>query len=540
MAVISVYGVDDIDYEKNGAAILSPLPFPHVKEEAGGNWTLTLEHPIDPMGVWSLLVPGNILKASVPAFIIESAISGENVDIYKVTSSSAVIRAKPINPSTITYAAWSAGTSYAAGSKVTITQSGRNYQAILNIEGEARGIPPPNNPTGWKEIANSSPGATVVYTPRVGEELYYVSSYGSYWLYVQTLSGIRGYVMTSYVAYDRTEQTSDIPEHRVTWQLFRIYEATADSGKKTLSVKAQHVSYDLAGNLVSACAVTGEEATVALSRIRTALIFDEDCTLATNLTEDDGTYTGDFSWKNPINALLDPDTGLVNFYKAKCVRDNWDIFMFRNTQTDRGVRLSYGVNLTGVSWKRDASKLINRVVPVAQTRNGGDLLLEDVWVDSPILESYPVIKTEYLKVQGKVGSADESGGTWTETTLREHMREVAEKRFIVDDADKPVVELDVNFILLGSTEEYSAYRALETLCLYDAVPVYDPTINLDLTLQMISYDWDPIMERFNGAKFGSAFEKRGRNVSGYNLVNGCIRYNKLSPDTVTAIKEAIS
>lgn len=540
MALISVYGIDDIDYEKNGAAILSPLPSPHVVEEAGGNWTLTLEHPIDALGVWSLLVPGHILKCSVPAFTIESAISGENVDIYRVSSSSAVIRAKPINPSAITYAAWSAGTNYNAGDKVTMSASGRNYQAQLDIRGEARGIPPPSNPAGWTEIPNTTPGATVVYTPRLNEELYYISSYGTYWLYVQTLSGIRGYIMTSYVTFDRTEQTSDIPEHKVTQQLFRIYEATADSGKKVLSVKAQHVSYDLAGNLVTACAVTNEEAAVALSRIRTALLFDEECTLATNLDENDGTYTGDFSWKNPINALLDPDTGLVDYYKAKCVRDNWDIFIFKNTETDRGISLSYGANLTGVTWKRNSSNLINRVVPVAQTQNGNDLLLEEVWVDSPILDSYPVVRTEYLKVQGKVGGDDGSGGTWTEETLRAYMREKAEQRFSVDNADKPVVEVTVQFILLGTTEEYQQYRDLAKLCMYDTVRAWDPTINLDVKLQMISYDWDPVLERFNTIKLGSAFEKRGRNVSGYNLVNGCIRYNKLSPDTVIAIKEAIS
>lgn len=539
MALISVYGVNDTDYEKNGAAVLLPLSA-QVTEEAGGSYEMQLSHPVDDMGIWSLLIPGNILKARVPGTTVENAFSGEDVDIYGVTSASAAIRAKPIAPTAITYQLWSAGTSYNIGDKVTMSASRKNYQATLNIRGEARGIPPPENPSAWTEISNTTPGAATLYTPGVGEELYLVSAYSAYWLYVQTLSGIMGYIQTAYVSYLRTESTEDIPTREIDYQLFRIYEVTADSAKKTVTVKARHVSYDLAGNLVTACAVTGSEAAVALARIRAALLFDADCTLATDLIEDDGTYTCDFSWKNPINALLDPDTGIVDNFKAKLIRDNWDLFVLRNTDVNRGVRLSYGGNLTGVSWKRDSSKLINRVVPVAQTSSGGELLLEDTWVDSPIIESYPVIRSEYLKVQGKVGGDDESGGKWTEETLRAHMRELAEKRFSADEADKIMVEVTVSFVLLGTTEEYKQYRALERLCLYDTVRVSDPTINLEADLQMISYNWDPVNERYNSIKLGSAFEKRGKTVAGYNLVDGCIRYNKLSPDTITAIKEAVT
>ena len=66
MAVINVYGVGDIDYETNGAGILLAMD-PKVHEVAGGLYELTLTHPVDPMGIWRLLVPGNIFKCSVPA-----------------------------------------------------------------------------------------------------------------------------------------------------------------------------------------------------------------------------------------------------------------------------------------------------------------------------------------------------------------------------------------------------------------------------------------------------------------------------------------
>lgn len=553
MALISVYGINDFDYESNGAAILSPLKA-SVVEEAGGRYEMSLEHPVDARGVWTLLVPGNILKASVPATDIESAITGENVDVWRVKSAAATVYAKPVAPQRITYQAWNINSIewlidahvlwpddpyLKAGAKWTYND--QNYEVTTAIwTPAAMRIPPPQNPGAWKKIANYTAGSAELTKLAPGTEFYLVSEYSASWLYIQTNKGILGYVQKSYCEYVRTETVEPIEARSVRTQLFRIYEATADGAKRAVSVKARHVSYDLSGNLIRDCSVSGADAATTLSRIRAALLFDEECTLATNLSEDDGTYSGDFSWKNPINALLDPDVGLVSAFRARCVRDNWDIFLEKNTPVDRGIRLRRGSNLTGVSWKQDTSKLINRVVPVAQKANGTELLLEDTWVDSPVLDTYPVIITEYLKVQGKVGGPDESEGTWTEASLREHMRAKAEQRFSVDNVDKPIVEVTVQFILLGNTAEYRQYKELERVCMYDTVRAIDPVLNLDVELQVSQYDWDPVKERFNSVKLGNVFEKRSALINSYNIIDGSIRYNKLSPDTILNIKEAIS
>lgn len=553
MAVINVYGVNDIDYDTNGAAVLM-TGSASVSEEAGGSYELSLTHPIDKRGIWSLLVPGHVLKASVPAQDIESAITGENVDIWRVTArDGATVYAKPNAPQRLIYTYWDAQSIInqheyrptwpyvGIGVNMTYRPTGQNYQCVADIMNEAAArVPPPSNPGAWQEISNYTKGAAALTKLSTGEEFYLVSQYSSTYLYIQTKKGVQGYIERSNCEYVRTETVEPTEARAVSRQLFRIYEVTADSGKKTASVKARHVSYDLAGNLVMDCAVSEVEAATALSRLRSSLLFDEECTLATNMGEEDGRISADYSWKNPISALLDPDSGIVDALKAKLIRDNWDIFVNRNTKVDRGVRLTYGNNLVGVTWKRDTSKIITRVVPVAQAQDGGDLLLEDIWVDSPIIDSYPVIRTEYLKINAKVGGEDPDGNAWTAETLRAYMREKAQQRFSVDDADKPVVELSVNFLLLGDTTEYRQYKGLERISLYDTVRVTDPTINLDLSLQVSSYDWDPYRERFTGMKLGSVFETRGRDVAGYNLVDGSIRYRKLSPDTIAAIREAVS
>ena len=535
--MINLYTLNDIDYTKNGTAVLKPTSCV-VSEAAGSSYELKMSLPMDAGGAWRIMQNEDIIKVPVPVATIESAVIGENVDIYKVTTSGAAIRAKPNAPTQITYTAWVPVGGWDVGDKVTY--SGQNYQCILYQTESSGRIPPPQNPEGWKAIANYTSGSPALANPAVDEELYLIEEYNAYWLYVQTHGGVQGYIQKSYTQYVRTETVEEVPERTVSEQLLRIYNIEYDTARKTVTVRARHVSYDLSGNLVQDCAVTAVEPAVALARIRDALLFDTESTIATNLTDDDGEYTGDFSWKNPINALLDPDSGLVNYFKAKLIRDNWDIFLYKNTSEDRGVVFRYGANLKGVKWKRANDKLINRVIPVAQKANGDPLYLPDVWVDSPIIDTYRVIRTEYLKVDGKVGGDDGQGGTWTEAALLEHMQEVAERRFSVDNVDKISVSLDVDFTLLGDTAEYAQYKGLQKLFLYDTVRVFDPYTGIDYSLQLSAYDWDAVNERYNKVTLANVFDYGGRDVSGYNIVDGSIRPKKLSPDTISMLKEELS
>ena len=538
--MINLYGLNDIDYTKNGKAVLKPTSC-LVSEQAGGSYELNMVLPMDVRGTYRMAELEDIVKVPVPVATIESAVVGENVDIYKVKTSGAAIYAKPVAPQKITYTAWSSTHGdYMQYTNVTYTPTGKNYMARLMITGVAATIPPPDYPTGWVETDSYTKGSAVLVNPAVNEELYLISEYSAYWLYVQTHAGVQGYIQKSYTEFVRTETVEEVPERSVSEQLLRIYNLDMDTARKQLNVRGRHVSYDLAGNLVQECAVAAAEPAVALARMRNALLFTTESTIATNLTEDDGEFTGDFSWKNPVNALLDPDSGLVSFFKAKLLRDNWDIFLQKNTAADRGVVLRYGANLRGVKWKRSCDKLINRVVPVATASNGDPLYLPDVWVDSPLLNTYRVIRTEYLKVDGKVGGDDGQGGTWTEAALLGHMQEVAERRFSVDNADKPVVELTVNFTMIGDTDEYKQYRDLQKLFLYDNVTVKDPHSGIEYTIQVASYEWDAVNLRYTKMTLASVFDYGGRNVSGYNLVDGCIRPSKLSQDTITMLKEAIS
>ena len=539
--MINLYTDFETDYEKNGAAVLMPT-VSTVSEEAGASWELSLTHPMDPRGIWKLLNTGYIIKCPVPVRMIAPMVSGDKLDVYRVTSS-APLRAAPKEPYAVSYPPWyyhpQTVKGYVAGDKVTDLENGHNYQCIQTPVGANIRNRRPSHPMAgawWKRIPDETGGASTLLTLPAGAEVYLVESVSSSWRRVATFGGAEGYIRASALEYSRTVSADEGSRRTVRDQLFRIYEVDADSAKQLVKVRARHVSYDYNANLLTELVITQQPPAVSLALIKGAMIDAQENIFATNLTAADGLYTQTHSWQNGISALLDPDTGFVPAYKAQLVRDNWDVYIYRNDPVDRGVRLTYGNNLTGVNWKRSSANLINRVIPVAKAADGSDLYLEELFVDSQYIDTYPVIRMERLKVEGQVGKDDGNGGTYTVDSLREHMTAKALERFTVDRVDAPKTELRVSFVLLGDTAEYNQYRQLQQLYLYDTVTVIDPTMGLNESLQVKGYTWDAIRGRYTDIVLGDVFDYSSRAIAGYELKNGSIQINKLSPSAVAELK----
>ena len=540
--VISVYDIGNTAYTANGNAVLHPQSCV-MTEDAGGSYEVTLVQPIEESGAWEHMVNDAIVKVPVPVPTIQSAYVGMEVDVYKINANNTPLRESPSEPTAIYYQEWNGSqiepTDYSVEDKVSVTgYSHRNYQCIYFDAGNpARFVPPPGS-SWWKEIADTTSGSPVLTTLAADTEVYYVeASSTTGWSQVSTKQGIAGYVKDSQITYLRHETVQPVPERTVEDQLFRIYNVVINTDNQTVNVNARHVSYDMSGVLLGPCNLALQEPSWAIMRIKDAMLISYQGEIATNMTgTDNGTYTGDLSKKNGIQAILDPDRGIIPYFRGKLIRDNWDLFLLKNDLVDRGIRLVYGTNLRGVSWKRNSDKRVNRVMPVAKAADGSDLYLPEQWIDSDG-GTQPVIKMELLRVDGQVGKDDGTGTdtTWTEENLLDHMREKATERFNVDHADAVVVELTVNFALLGETEEYKQYRGLEKLYIYDLVRVTDPRVGLNIQLQVSHVEWDCILERYNSIKVGNVYDYGGRTVFGYNIGDGAIAYEKISSETIRRI-----
>ena len=533
--MISVYDIGNSAYTNNGNAVLHPTRCV-MTEDAGGSYEVAMDHPITAGGEWEHLVNGAIVKVPVPVPVIQSAYVGQDVDVYSVNSNNTALHEGPSESSRIYYSAWVSGTYYTAGQKVT--HMNQNYQCNSDLTGFEI-YTNPGASSKWTAIANYTAGSPTLTTLAAGTEVYYIeASSTTGWSKVSTKLGIVGYLKDTQITFVRHETVQPVPERVVEDQLFRIYNVTINTDAQSVSVNARHVSYDLSGVILSECELNLQEPAWAIMRIIDSMLISYQGEIATNLTaEENGTYTGSLTNKNGTQAFLDPDKGIVPYFRAKLIRDNWDLFIMKNDLVDRGIRLVYGTNLRGVSWKRKSDSIITRVMPVAKAEDGADLFLPDMYVDSENISSWPVIIMERLNVKGQVGKDDGTGTNtnWTEEALMQEMLTKAQERFSVDHVDALKVEMTVNFTLLGETEEYKEYRGLEKVYMYDLIKVTDPRVGLDIQLQVSHVEWDCILERYNSIKVGNVFDYGGRTVFGYNIGDGAIEYEKISTETIRRI-----
>lgn len=520
-------------YEGNGEAVLVPLEC-RVRMAAGGEYSFSMDHPIDPWGKWTRLVREAIVRLPVPAERIENSFTGIEADIYTANADTEM-RDGTTKPSTISYNAWSQYNTYSVGSKVT-SQS-RNYQCVYWDSNSTYRAERPGASSWWKEIARTTPGSPVLMNVPQGTKLYYVSDAGSGWYKMSTYYGLEGYIESSKLTFDHHSSQSENQPREITEQLFRIREVNIDRTGGKVSVSGVHVSYDLNGVLVEDIEIGQASPAMAIGRLTEAMLGDYPGMIATDMDDTDATFTGSFKKKNAMSCLTDPDSGIVPAFGAKFTRDNWDLFVMEDPETDRGYRIRYGKNADGIQWKIRSDGLITRVMPVAKNEDGSDLYLPELFVDSAHIGEYPVVYMESLSVKGQVGKDDGSGTdtVWTEEALLEEMRAKAAERFSVAKVDEPATEVTVQLEQLEKTDEFKYLRNLMRVNLYDVVKAEDPEIGLDISLKVTEIEFDAIREKIAGIKVANTGGSVGRTVTGYNVVNKSIGLEKLKDEVATGI-----
>lgn len=535
---VSVFDGDATQFNNNGLAALIPLEA-KLRMVAGGISSLTMKHPIDETGKWQALVPGNIIRAPVPQETIENAFVGMDVDLYRVDWTAA-LREGMSEPTSLSYPEWSYTVAYQVGSRVTCTGWG-NYQCLEYDADSQQAMVPPYNSVWWKKIADETYGAAVLVWLPSGSQLYMLEDQGNGWYKMSTPMGIEGYVKASQVTFVRHLTPEESDERTITDQLFRIKNVSIDSSRMELTLSAEHVSYDLSAILIKDVTISQAPPSMAISRVVDGLMMPYRGQIATNLTTaENGTYTGAFNGKNGTFAFLDPDSGIVNTFKARFARDNWDLFVLQRVETDRGVRIAFGKNARGVSWKRDTNSLVTRVVPVAKDQEGEDLYLPELCIDSEHLQEYPVIMMQRLPVKGQIGKDDGNGATWTAETLYEEMRSKAQERYTVDHADLPYQEITVDFEQLGDTVEHPWLKPLERVLLYDLVRVRDERMGLDVAMIVQELEWDCIRKKITALKLATGMDYGLQTVAGYNIGNNSIGTEKLTEAAITEIARLLS
>ena len=481
--MIRIFSSDSTDFSGNGLGVLSPVSCV-VSETLNGEYELQLEHPYDEQRHCDRISVGCIIVAPVPAAMtprVDVSVPGED-------SRREIWRINTRIPEAV---AW-----------------GGNLRM-------------------W-DRAGDDPGSIVARYDH-GTEVQLIAKTNSTWYEVVTPDGKHGWMRAIYLNYVRTEGTvkeavhSVVEPRQIRDQPFRVYRVVPTL--TGITVYARHISYDLLDNLIRHYAPSASDTGAAVvAGIRSHCMASHDFRFYSDLTSTASDVS--FNNVNPLAAILDED-GVIDRYGGELARDWFDLYVVNRVGQDTEVSIRHGKNMTAVSYDMDDSSVATRIIPTGEDKDGNILYLPEVYIDSPLISSYPHPRLIRLPVSEAKESEDK-----TKTQCYALMRDAAAAEY-AKGCDRPVVSLNVQFLPLENTEEYKSYARLEQLFLGDSVNVVSSRLGMDLYMRVTAYSFDCLLGRYSSITLGTVADTAGSTtISKRQLPSGCITGGKLAMNSV--------
>ena len=478
--MLCVYPANCTDFSNNGMGVISPSSA-IVKETLNGSYELEIVHPYDANGKWQRLVEGYIVRAPVPAAMTPQ------VKLAPQTSTSGMVYRVSTN---------------------------RDPLRLRSGTG-----------TKYKILGKYKKGTQVIVLAKTT----------SSWYEVTCPDGKHGYMSASYLTYVKTlpapeQAAAEVVESRqLRDQPFRIYRVVPGLDKVT--AYARHVFYDLLDNMIRklepGSSDTGATVVQSLSE---GCLSEHPFTFYSDLTSTAEEVS--FENKNPVDCLLGSD-GIIEKYGGELQRDWFDAFIVDRIGSDTNIEIRQGKNLTGIKYDVDMTDVTTRIMPTGQDKDGKVLYLPEIYVDSPLVESYPSPKWMHLDVSGaKEVTKGKSSEKKSKSQCYTEMRQAAQEEFD-KGCDLPTVTLTVEFIDVTETEEYKQYTFLQSIFLGDAVRVVARGIGVSVAMRMTEYSYDCLTRKYTKMTLGSVSDTlSGSVITSRQLPSGIITGSKLALGSV--------
>lgn len=277
-------------------------------------------------------------------------------------------------------------------------------------------------------------------------------------------------------------------------QLFRIKNVKPDFD--IIKIYAEHISYDLADNFLEDVYPQNMNGAECLEWILTHTLYPHNFI---SFSDIQNAASARYVRKNPIEAIVgDLDNSFVNLWGGELKRNNFLISMLTKRGNNKGYKIKYRKNLTGLDFTIDNSNIITKIMP--QGYNG--LFLPEKYVDSPYISNYPnprIKLIEFSDVKVKEKEEDEEGFA-TQEEAYEELRRLCNLKYSEDNIDKPTVNLKVDFVDLSKTTEYQNYAFLESISMGDTVTVELDYIQVEV--RVIKTIYDSLLHRYTKLELG--------------------------------------
>lgn len=207
--------------------------------------------------------------------------------------------------------------------------------------------------------------------------------------------------------------------------------------------------------------------------------------------------TGRYVRRNLVDVILGEEkNSMVNLFGIELKRNNFNIALNSRIGADRGEKLIYGKNITGINITTDANSVYTRIMPV-----GFDgLLLPEKYIDADNIEDYPYPKIGIFEFSDIRYDPDDETAYHDINDAYEALRNAVEELY-ENGVNLPKVNIKINWLELSKTEEYKQYSTLERVELGDTI--HADIFGLNYTTRVIKTVYNPLIDRVEQFEIGT-------------------------------------
>ena len=189
---------------------------------------------------------------------------------------------------------------------------------------------------------------------------------------------------------------------------------------------ARHVFYDLLDNMIQSYKPSSSAVGASVVQtVSSSCLSEHDFTFYSDL--DSTAEDVEFENVNPVDAILGED-GVVEKYTGELTRDWWDVFVVKRVGQDTNVQIRQAKNLLGISYDIDLTDVVTRIMPTGEDADGNVLYLPELYIDSPLIDTYTHPKWIHLPVSEAKEDTDGDDAK-TKAECYTLMRDAAQAQF---------------------------------------------------------------------------------------------------------------
>lgn len=207
--------------------------------------------------------------------------------------------------------------------------------------------------------------------------------------------------------------------------------------------------------------------------------------------------TGRYVRKNLVEIILgEAENSLINLFGIEIKRNNWNIGLQSRIGSDKGEKLIYGKNITGINVTVDSNGVYTRIMPVGYDA----LLLPEKYIDADNINDYPYPKIGIIEFNDIKYDPNDENAYHTLPEAYEALREAVHELY-ANNINKPTVNIKIDWLELSKTEEYKQYSNLERVELGDTI--HAEIFGLDYTTRVIKTVYNPLTDMVEKFEIGT-------------------------------------